>query len=307
MMQLEVRTDVSRLRADAPGDVHVLVRLEFPVASGSTQRPPLHLALILDRSGSMDGEKLELTRRSAVYFMNWLTRRDFLSVVTYSEDVDLLVPHAALTDKRAIAARIDGIVPEGNTNLSCGWLRGLSELETHLGPGDLHRAILMTDGLANAGLTDAAKLQEIATAFREKGIATTTVGFGLDFDEKLLKALAVAGGGRFHYVREAEGLAQAFQEEFGELVTMVAQNLELRVELGPSTSLAEVLTDLPVERADKVLKVRLGDVRAGDARQFLFRVRVAGAAAGAGQVELARIGARCDALVVLAHALLQGR
>jgi Ca-activated chloride channel family protein len=295
MLHLTVRAERPRISAETETELHVLVRTEFPVPPGAAQRPPLHLALILDRSSSMSGEKLELTRRAAILFMNWLTRRDFLTVVAYSENVDLIVPHAPLTDKRASAAHIESIQAEGNTNLSGGWLRGLAELETHRQTGHLFRAVLMTDGLANAGLTDPAKLQEIAAAFRGKEIATTTVGFGLDFDEKLLQAVAAAGGGRFHYVKEAEGLAQAFQEEFGELATMVAQNLELSVAFAPGVSCSEVLTDVPVEQRGGALTVRLGDARAGDVRQFLFRVK-APAAAGPEVLELARVRARCDAL-----------
>jgi len=298
MMRLNVLTDHAQLCAGAPTDINVLARMEFPSAPGSTSRPPIHLALVVDRSSSMEGEKLDLTKKAAVYFMNWLTRRDYLTVVTYNESVDLLVPHTPLTEKRATAGRIESIQADGTTNLSGGWLRALSDLETQRKSGHLYRVLLMTDGLANAGLTDPARLRDIASAYRKKGIATTTLGFGLDFDEKLLKALADAGGGRYHYVREPEQLASAFQEEFGELAAIVAQNLELRVAAEETTKVTEVLSDLPVEHGERNIVARLGDVRAGDVRQLLFRLRVTAPAEALGaKVMLTQLTARCDALL----------
>lgn len=298
MMRLNVLMDHAQLRAGTPMDFNVLARMEFPTAPGSTSRPPIHLALVIDRSSSMEGEKLALTKKAAIYFMNWLTRRDYLTVVTYNESVDLLVPHTPLTEKRATAGRIESIEADGTTNLSGGWLRALSDLEAHRTPGHLYRVLLMTDGLTNAGLTDPARLRDIAAAYRKKDIATTTLGFGLDFDEKLLKALADAGGGRYHYVKEPEELASAFQEEFGELAAIVAQNLELRVAGEDTVKLTEVLSDVPVEHSERSLLARLGDVRAGDVRQVLFRVRAHPPAAAVGaNVLLAQITARCDALL----------
>ena len=298
MMRLNVLTDYPQLCAGSPTDVNVLARMEFPSAPGSTSRPPIHLALVIDRSSSMEGEQLTLTKKAAVYFMNWLTRRDYLSVVTYNESVDLLVPHTPLTEKRATAGRIESIQADGTTNLSGGWLRALSDLEAQVKPGHLYRVLLMTDGLANAGLTDPDRLRDIAAAYRKKDIATTTLGFGLDFDEKLLKALADAGGGRYHYVKEPEQLASAFQEEFGELAAIVAQNLELRAVTEAPTNVVQVLSDLPVEHSEHSLLARLGDVRAGDVRQLLFRMRVTAPEAALGaNVLLSQLTARCDALL----------
>lgn len=298
MMRLSVQTDHAQLRAGVPTDINVLARMEFPSAPGSTSRPPIHLALVLDRSSSMEGEKLALTKRAAVYFMNWLTRRDYLTVVTYNESVDLLVPHTPLTEKRAIAGRIESIQADGTTNLSGGWLRALSDLEAHRKPGNLYRVLLMTDGLTNAGLTEPARLRDVAAAYRKKEIATTTLGFGLDFDEKLLKGLADAGGGRYHFVKQPEELAGAFQEEFGELAAIVAQNLELHVSAEETARLTEVMSDVPVERSERSILARLGDVRAGDVRQLLFRLRVTAPATAVGAKPLlAQLSSRCDALL----------
>ncbi|MCY3020050.1 MAG: anti-sigma factor antagonist [Planctomycetota bacterium] len=296
-MQVALLKELPRLAVGKTQDLHVLVRLEFPAPQESTKRPPIHLALVLDRSGSMAGEKLELTKQSAVFFMNWLTRRDFLTVVTYDDRVDLLVPHTPLTDKRAIAERIKSITSGGQTNLSGGWVRGMAELHEHREPGHLHRLVLLTDGQANSGVTAPEQLAAIAAKNRQREIVTTTVGFGNDFDEKILKSIAESGGGRFHYVKEAEGLAKAFQDEFGELATMVGQNVELRAALNEGVTVADVLTDIPCDRTDGSLRVPMGDARAGDVKLFVFKLRIADKlCAQPGAAALGTLTARCDAL-----------
>lgn len=297
-LKLSVLPERSHMSATATRALNVLVRLELTAAQGTTRRPPIHLALILDRSGSMQGEKLENTKQCATYFMNWLTRRDFLVVVAYDANVKLLVPHTPLTSKAVVAERIQSLTAGSATNLSGGWMRGLTELRTHQQKGHLHRAVLLTDGLANEGVTDPQQLKEIARKNNQKGFATTTVGFGSDFDEVLLKGVAEAGGGRFHYVHEPEALAKAFQEEFGELATLVGQNLELEIELEPNVTVDEVLTDLPYEKGERGLTAQIGDVRSGDVKQFLFRLRLDNEFKGEeGERQLGRFDARYDSVV----------
>ena len=308
-MQLAILNEFSRLCLETARELNVLVRLEFPVPQGTTRRPPIHLALVLDRSGSMQGAKLELTKQAAIYFMNWLTRRDYLTVVTYDDNVELLVASTLLTDKRSVAEKIKSIDPGGGTNLSGGWLRALSELRDHHDTGTLCRVLLLTDGLANRGITESGKLCEIGAKNRKKEIPTTTVGFGKNFDEKLLKAIAESSNGRFHFVSEPEGLAKAFQDEFGELAAVIGQNLELRIETNENegVSVAEILTDLPTEQTGKALTVRLGDVRAGDVKQLVLRLRLTPGRAsattlGAEQIPknlttLATVAARLDSLL----------
>lgn len=297
VIQLTLEKDYEAVQQGGPRELHVLARLEFPAPQMSLQRPPVHLALVLDRSGSMAGQKLELTKQAAVHFMNWLTRRDYLTVVTYDDTVELLVPHTPLTDKRPIAEKIRAIFSGGQTNLSGGWTRALAELLAHQQPGELHRVILLTDGRANSGVTSREDLSAIAAKNRERNVATTTVGFGADFDEQLLKAIAETGGGRFHYVSEAEGVAQAFQNEFGELAAIVAQNVECHLDLAEGAAIADVLTDLPCTRSERTLQVRLGDARASDVKLVLVKVRAGESlCARAGRAALGRITARCDTL-----------
>lgn len=298
LIKLSLLKEYSHFSVGLPREMHVLLRLEFNGPVNCTQRPPIHLALVLDRSGSMAGEKLELTKQAAIYFMNWLTRRDFLAVVVYDDNIEVMVPHQQLIHKISVADRIKTIQIGGSTNLSGGWMRGLSEIRDHMQTGHIHRVLLLTDGLANAGITEKDKLVEIAARNLQKGIATTTLGFGTDFDETMLKAIAEAGSGRFHYVSEPEGLAKAFQKEFGELSALLAQNLELHIETQAPAMLASMLTDYPHQGSTQSMNVRLGDVRAGDVKQLVFSIRLPDAVNPEHTtLPLARITARCDTLV----------
>jgi anti-anti-sigma factor len=295
VMTLAVQNEFCALPCGDARDLHALARLEFPVPQQTTARPPIHLALVLDRSGSMEGRKLDLTKQAATFFMNWLTRRDFLTVVTYADNVEVLVPHTQLTDKRAVAEKIKTIISHGSTNLSGGWRRGLAELQDNKQAGHVHRLVLLTDGRANIGVIGEDELGEIAAKNRERDVVTTAVGFGDDFDEALLKAVAKQGGGQFHYVKEPESLASAFQSEFGDLAAMVAQNVECALELADGVTLADALLDLPATHTEHSLQVQLGDARAGDVKLILVKLRLAQKlCAQPGRAVLGKLIARCD-------------
>ncbi|HYG73676.1 MAG TPA: anti-sigma factor antagonist [Planctomycetota bacterium] len=294
--QLDLIPEFARVNTARASEMHVLARLEFPFSDAGARRPPVHLALILDCSGSMAGAKINLMRKAAVYFMNWLTRNDYLTVITYADTAEVLVPHSVLTAKAELAARIGDIQTLGGTNLSGGWLRGLSELRENYQRGHVHRAILLTDGHATTGITDTAKLQQIAASASRDGIVTSTVGFGADFEEKILKGVADTGGGRFHFVDEPESLAAAFQAEFCELAAIVAQNLELRIQPSVGIAIGTVSSGgMQVQRAGETVAIRLPDVRAGDSRTLIFTVKtIEGPASADGKIKLADVVARCD-------------
>ena len=158
-MQTNLRFDHQLLAVEGEHDVHCMLELHAPDAP-DTDRPPLHLALVVDRSGSMAGAKLAAAQASARFLAGRMRATDQLALVTFDDDVDLLVPLGP-PDTDKLAAAIAGIEPGGCTNLSGGWLKGLEELSRADGDGT-RRVLLLTDGLANEGITDPAQLRQIA-------------------------------------------------------------------------------------------------------------------------------------------------
>ena len=291
-MHIAVLPEFSGVDPETGGDLYVLLRMEAPSPppDSARERIPIHLALVLDRSGSMEGDKLAEAKNAATSFMKWLTRDDFLAVVAFNEDVDLIVPHQQLSDKNLVELEVQQFQAGGTTNLSGGWLRGMAELRENFTEGHIHRVVLLTDGLANRGVTEPERLCAIATKGAKKRITTTTVGFGQDFSEDVLSGAANAGGGNFHFVDQPEALADAFRTEFGDLVALVGQNVEVRIGASKGVAITDVLGDFPAQGDPNEFNARLGDLRAEELKQCIIRLNVpAGFADGEAQVGTVRV------------------
>ena len=236
-------------------------------------RAPLNLALILDRSGSMQGDKLRYVQQAACHVLDMLDERDRIAVVAYDDQVTLLAPSQLISAhmRDALKCTINELRPGGWTDLSGGWLAGCREVADRLTADGIHRALLLTDGLANRGITDIEELTHHARELRRRGVATSTFGVGLDFNEQLLEALAEQGGGHFYYIERPYHIPDVFRRELGELLTVVAREAFLSITI-PSGVAVELLGDLPHERTGARLRIFLGDLCAGERRALYTRV-----------------------------------
>jgi Ca-activated chloride channel homolog len=271
-MQASIRLDHQLLAVDGEHHVHAMLELQAPVPAGDGGGPPLHLALVVDRSGSMAGAKLEVARRCAAWLAERLRPVDQLALVDYDDTARLLLPLAP-ADAAAARAAIAAIRPGGATNLSGGWLKGVEELRR--APADATRkALLLSDGIANRGLTDRGELAELAGSIRAAGIGTTTIGFGDDFDEDLLTAMADAGGGEAHWAQTPDAAPTVFHAELEALTRLVAQNVSVEIRPGPQVELLGVLNDYPAFAVPGGVQVQLGDAYGGDRRRLVFELQV---------------------------------
>ncbi|XDD52091.1 anti-sigma factor antagonist [Leptospira sp. WS92.C1] len=259
----------------------VLIRLNSPTGAANPDRRPIVLGLAIDRSWSMKGGKLEAVIQSASSLVNWLTRRDFLSVVAYAEDIHVIQPIIQLVEKSSIVNRIHTIQPGTSTNLSGGWLHTLRSLELFPDSTVYKRAILLTDGNPTQGITDPLDLIQIAADHYKKGISTTVIGFGDDFNEILLKDIADAGGGNFYYIESPEGTGDIFFREFGDIGSLYAQSIETKIQFGKDVEFLELMSDIPFytevdsEQPSRIQSVVLqcGDIRADDIRNIVLRIK----------------------------------
>jgi anti-anti-sigma factor len=275
--------------------LHLLVRIETWPEEGGEERKPLNVAVVIDKSGSMAGDKLERTKDAACLLVDELGPQDVMSVVTYAGTVEVPVPPSAVTDKEAITVAIRGITAGGTTNLSGGWLKGLSLLGEREGEKFLHRTLLLTDGIANRGVIDDDELVEIARQHRSRGLTTTTIGFGTDFNEQLLGAVAREGGGRFHYVGSPDEAPDVFLDEFGELARVFGQNLEVRIDPAPGVGGPDILGEQNIRHDQRAATVLLGDLRERDRKQALAVLTIPGALEP-GEPEIATVHVAYDAV-----------
>jgi len=234
---LHVQADRSLIRSTARSRRYLRVEI---VAPRHPSRVPVNLGLVLDRSGSMSGEKLDLAREGAIRAIQSLRAEDRLSVIVYDEHVNVLIRSGAADDatKRVAEQRVRRIDPGGNTDLCGGWLRGCEQVGLGLEARRLGRCLLLTDGLANQGITDHPTIVRHASELRKRGVTTSTLGVGRDFDETLLRQMAEAGGGNFYFAERAEQLSDFIAGETGEALKVVAREAALVVDLPAGASLA---------------------------------------------------------------------
>jgi len=268
----------------AGGEATLLVQIRAE-GGRARRRSPVDVAFVLDRSGSMVGDKLELAKRAVDVAAGHLGDDDRAALVAYDSRVDLIHPLQPATGRRKAALRLalHGIDPGGSTDLGGGWLAGCREL-ADAPPADgggsrLRRALLLTDGLANGGITDPQELVGHALALRQRGIGTTTLGVGLDFDEALLAGLAEAGGGNFQFIETPDALPAFFGRELRELLTVAAAALTVSLTFPPGAD-ADLIGPFPTERRGRTLRIALGDLPAGDERDLILALRLPPGAAG---------------------------
>ena len=273
-MTFDIRQDRTYLRAPARSTRYLVVRLVAPDAPHRTERLPVNASLVLDRSGSMGGPKIRLAKEAVERALATLDPRDRFSVVFYDDRVDVVVPSSSATraareEARDALRRVDA---RGSTNLFEGWMRGCEQVALHAGGDVVSRTLLLTDGLANVGVTDHFELESHAAELHRRGVATSTFGVGHDFDEALLAAMASAGGGNFYYIQDARQIADFMTSELGEALEVVAREVRLHVGL-PYGAQLEMLGDERVERhGPEAWTVDVGDLVARQEREVVLRI-----------------------------------
>ncbi|MDQ3938583.1 MAG: VWA domain-containing protein [Chloroflexota bacterium] len=272
-MSFRVRTDRRYIRHAYRSNRFVLVEITAPPTRQERPRPPVNLAFVVDRSGSMTGEKLRLAKLAVEQSIGRLRSDDRFSIVTYDNEVDVVFPSARATaDARHTAmACLSEIAARGSTDLSAGWLRGCQQVGENLVLEGVNRCLLLTDGLANEGITDHEELVRHAGELRARGVSTTTFGVGQDFDEVLLQAMSTAGGGNFYFIAGAAAIADYVTSEVGETLEVVACDVTMEVTAPESVSV-ESLSPFPFERRGGRTSVTLGSLVAEQAVQVVLRL-----------------------------------
>jgi len=279
-MTISIQTRLSRstVREGEPAALYLLVQITAP-DEGQRTRPPLNLAAVVDRSGSMHGPKLAYTRQALRFLVDQTGAGDYLSITAFDDEVLTIAPTAHVTNKDALKAQIGQIEAGGSTNLSGGLLAGIREVRRHHGARGIHRVLLMTDGQANVGVTDPAALTAKARQMHEQGIQLSALGVGADFNEDLLAAMAEAGGGNFHFIANPDELPAIFAEELQGLLATVAQGLELQFRAAPGVAISRVVGYPPAGTPGEI-RISLPDLHAGETKSLVLALDVEPAFAG---------------------------
>jgi Ca-activated chloride channel family protein len=253
-------------------------------------RLPLNLALVIDRSGSMAGEKLEHARQAARTLIQRLRTGDRIAIVTYGSDVTTLVPSVLVNDlsRRRLLAAVARITDRGGTFLSGGLAAGRAQVEAHIADDRVNRVILISDGQANEGVTDQRSLARLARDAATAGVSVTTMGVGLDFAEDVMTAMAETGAGHYYFIRDADALAGIFSKELEVMLATVARRPQLEVALADGVELAEVY-GYEYRQQGNIVRVQLPAIYGGQDRKVVLRLRVASERLGSRSVAKTRL------------------
>lgn len=267
-MQPTIALDRSLVAVRVDEVIHLMLELTAPPAP-AVDRAPLDIAVVLDRSGSMQGDPLRSVTAATAQLLRLAGPDDRIGVVTFESDVQMVLPlarHDAAVATRAVQAIVSG----GSTNLSGGWLKGLEMLQASPRPGAIRRIVLLTDGHANAGVSDADSLATMVRGGQYDGVTTSCIGFADGYQEELLSTLANAGMGNEYFCAGPDQAQAVFSTEFGGLASVVAQNIS--IDIAPTSAVAalRVLNDFPITAlADGAVQVAVGDAYGDEQRRVL--------------------------------------
>ena len=208
----------------------VKVTLDAPKAPQVNKRPPVNLTIVMDRSGSMGGQKIEKAREAAIAALRRLGPEDLFSLVTYDDQVNTVVPAQRAANTEWIEGRIRSVSAGGSTALFAGVSQGASEVRKNLDGRYVNRILLMSDGLANVGPSTPAELGRLGTALRKEGISVTTIGVGTDYNEDLMAQMAQNSDGNTYFVESSVDLPRIFASELGDVLSVVASKVTIEVE-----------------------------------------------------------------------------
>jgi Ca-activated chloride channel family protein len=228
-LHLKLVPDRGTLLRNQPQEVVVKIDLSAIAEKRKTHRPPLNLAVVLDKSGSMTGAKLEKTKQAAMQLVDRLEPQDFVSLVVFSDQARVLVPAQRVDDLRALKRAIQGIEAGGSTALYSGVKLGAGEVGEYLSSRRINRVILLSDGLANIGPGSTRELRRLGCDLAEKGISVTTIGVGDDYNEDLMAGLAEASDANYYYVKDTEKLPEIFAKELGEMISVAARDVKIEI------------------------------------------------------------------------------
>ncbi len=193
----------------------------------NSDRVPVNISLVLDKSGSMGGDKIARAKEAAVMMVNMLEKNDIFSLVVYDSNVKTIIPATKLSDKTSLLRKINRISSGGSTALFGGVSKGIAEVEKFFKKDIVNRVVLLSDGLANVGPSTPYELGRLGIASAKKGIAITTIGLGLGYNEDLMTQLAMNSDGNHAFVENARDLAGIFSKELGDVFTVVAQDVKI--------------------------------------------------------------------------------
>lgn len=273
-MNIQYNLDHETILANQERNVHLVLNLTAPKRE-SNKREPIAFNVVLDRSGSMQGQPLHQAKLACERVIQNLRNDDFFSLVIFDSEAELIIPHRKIGEqnRQQLIHQVRSIHTRGSTNLTGGWMLGRDEIR-NTPKGISRRILLLSDGCLNNGVTEPTQvLQIMSQGYTDEGIRTSCLGFGDYYNEELLADIATATHGSFYDVKTEDNLPEIFAKELEGLQQISIQNLRIGVKAGKGTRDWDTIDDLPkVTRDDGVKEVSVGDILSEEERVVTFRI-----------------------------------
>ncbi len=257
--------------SDSVTYLDLILRITPPELKINKPRPVLNLSLVIDRSGSMEGKKIEYARKAACYLVEQLAFNDRLSITTYDDKVDVIIPSTLVNKKEVILNKIKQIFTGGMTALHDGWIEGGKQVSQYLQPEQLNRVILLSDGLANRGETNPDVIGSNVHGLSKHGVSTTTMGIGDDYNEDLMQAIALSGDGNYYYIQYPEQLEGIFSNELLGIKATIGQKVSIGIKTLVDVELVDVFNDLDKTNYGNY---KLPNLIAGNSVDVVLRLKI---------------------------------
>lgn len=273
----EARLVQHKVLKNSDGNVAVAVTLTAAAPEKQLDgfRRPVDLTVVLDRSGSMQGEKIRYAKEALTKLLGDLSETDRLALVSYSNDATVHSGLMAMTpqNRRQMAKTIAAVSVGGGTNLESGLTAGIQLMSRVEDDLTIRHLLVISDGLANQGITDPERLGQIAVEGSRNGISVGSVGVGVDFNEQLMTLLADRGQGRYYFLENPVAFAGLFTEEYRRLGMIAATDVQLELKTGPDVNLVDA-AGYPFELKDGQARIRPGNIKMGGTRTLYLTFRV---------------------------------
>ena len=278
-LALEGRLGHAKLLADTDNSTLLLVNVTADEADAPIAPSPLNLAIVVDRSGSMKGQRIQNAIDGARGMVRRLRDGDVVSLIAYNQSAEVLVAPTTVdsSSRDRVSSALAGITPQGDTCISCGLDEGMAQLRQR--SGMLDRILLLSDGEPTTGVRDLEGFRALGARIRNMGASISSVGVDVEYNERVMNVLAIESNGRHHFVENAGDLPRVFDQELETLAKSIAKNAEVAIALAPGVD-AERVFDRTFRREGNQIFVPLGSFSSGEEKTLLIALRVPRGASG---------------------------
>lgn len=234
--------------------------------------PPVNVCLVIDRSGSMQGDRIENAKEAAIEFVSRLRKKDHISVVLFDDRIDVLIPSQPVSNKDKLIDKLRTINSRGSTNLNEGLIRGYDEVFKNYKKGQNNKVIMLTDALTNTGVVDPTEIVKGSNHYKsEHEIDITMVGVGIDFNSDLSREITSSNRSSLFFINDAEDIKKVFIDEIESLLSPVAKNVSLTINVDPSVKINHFFGYSPSIR-NNTIELDLENMNSGLTQVFLIKL-----------------------------------